>query len=165
MKATFERVQTPKQIDLIVQLANTIWIEHYTSIIGKEQVTYMLETFHSAQTISEQVEAVNIYYYLILHDKKLVGYMGIRENQKSLFLSKLYLLAQERHYGIGSQAIAHIKALASSKALKIITLTVNKNNINSIKAYQKMGFKITRDICSDIGEGYVMDDYEMELMV
>ena len=46
MKATWTRVETTGQVEVVVPLANTIWTEHYTPIIGKDQVDYMLSTFH-----------------------------------------------------------------------------------------------------------------------
>jgi RimJ/RimL family protein N-acetyltransferase len=39
---------------------------------------------------------------------------------------------------------------------------VNKNNVNSIKVYEKLGFKKTGPVIQDIGNGFVMDDYKME---
>jgi len=149
---TFQRVRLPKQIDIVVQLANTIWTEHYTPIIGKDQVTYMLNTYHSSHTISNEVKTKSIHYYLILQDTMPVGYVGIRLDEKSLFLSKIYVLSQIRGHGLGTQTIEFIKELASSNQLEKIMLTVNKNNSSSIAAYQKMGFKITDELCADIGK-------------
>ena len=63
------------------------------------------------------------------------------------------------------QNVLFIKELASSKQLEKITLTVNKNNLHSIASYEKMGFKITDDVCTNIGESYVMDDYTMALKI
>ena len=45
---------------------------------------------------------------------------------------------------------------------KIIRLTVNKNNTNSISAYEKLGFINKGGVVKDIGNGFVMDDYKME---
>lgn len=42
-----------------------------------------------------------------------------------------------------------------------ITLTVNKNNLNSISIYKRMGFEIEGELITDIGGGFVMDDYLM----
>ena len=165
MKAIFKRVSTSEQIEMVVQLANIIWTEHYTPIIGKDQVAYMLSTFHSYNTISTEIKNENIHYYLILKGNKPVGYVGIRLEQKNLFLSKIYVLAEERGFGLGRQAIIFIKELAVSKGLHKIILTVNKYNSDSIEAYKKMEFQVTGNVCSDIGEGYVMDDYQMELKV
>ena len=46
-----------------------------------------------------------------------------------------------------------------------ITLTVNKNNAIAIEAYRKMGFENAGSIVTDIGGGFVMDDYKMEKSV
>ena len=52
--------------------------------------------------------------------------------------------------------------LAIESGKSVISLTVNKHNSNSIEAYKKMGFEIIRPMVTDIGSGYVMDDYYME---
>ena len=163
MRTTFERVTTQPQVHDVVRLANTIWTEHYTPIIGKEQVVYMLTTYHSSQTITKEIANDNIHYYLIFHDTTPVGYMGIRFDDKNLFLSKLYLLSDMRGCGFGKEAIGFISNVAVSHRLQTIILTVNKNNTDSIAAYTAMGFITTRELRADIGEGYVMDDYVMEL--
>ena len=44
----------------------------------------------------------------------------------------------------------------------MIYLTVNKQNLISISVYEKLGFLRARDLVTDIGSGFVMDDYVME---
>ena len=44
-------------------------------------------------------------------------------------------------------------------------MTVNRNNTGSVAAYEKMGFQKVREQVAEIGGGYVMDDYIMELPV
>ncbi len=41
-------------------------------------------------------------------------------------------------------------------------LTVNKNNVRAINAYEKIGFKNLGSVIQEIGHGFVMDDYKME---
>ena len=55
--------------------------------------------------------------------------------------------------------------LSRAKDLEAIavTLTVNINNTNSIKAYEKMGFINIGPVVADIGAGFVMDDFKMQL--
>ena len=43
-----------------------------------------------------------------------------------------------------------------------IRLTVNKYNQYTIDAYNKWGFKTVDSVVTDIGNGFVMDDYIME---
>ena len=51
--------------------------------------------------------------------------------------------------------------MAQEHELSKIRLHVNKYNTNSILVYEKMGFVNTDSIITEIGEGFVMDDYEM----
>ena len=163
MKILFRQVVTKEETATIVRLANTIWKEHYTPIIGREQVTYMLKTYHSFETVSQEVQERSTRYYLLFKEDHAVGYVGVRSEETCLFLSKLYLLSQERGHGFGAQAVDFIKTLAREQQLEKVRLTVNKENFDAISAYKKMGFKVTNKVSADIGEGYVMDDYEMEL--
>ena len=42
---TFKKVKNSNDIDTVAQLAHEIWNQHFTSIIGKAQVDYMLDKF------------------------------------------------------------------------------------------------------------------------
>ena len=88
---------------------------------------------------------------------------ALQIRDEELFLSKIYVASAARGQGVGKLAMDYIKSLARERNLAKVTLTVNKNNTNSIAAYQKFGFNKISDICVDIGGGYVMDDYLMEL--
>ena len=50
-----EAVSGENQIETIEALAEEIWSEHFTPIIGKAQVDYMLGKFQSKQAICEQI--------------------------------------------------------------------------------------------------------------
>ncbi|MHB9014128.1 MAG: GNAT family N-acetyltransferase [Ignavibacteriaceae bacterium] len=156
----FEEVVNQNQIEIVETLAKEIWTEHYTPIIGKNQVEYMLEKFQSRQAITDQITS-GYQYFIIKKEDKSIGYLSIISRVNDLFLSKIYIKSHERGKGFARKAIQFIEDLASGKGLKKITLTVNKNNINSIKAYEKIGFKNLGSIVQDIGGGFLMDDYEM----
>ena len=161
----FKRVSTDDDIIEVVKLARNIWIEHYTPIVGIEQVEYMLSNFHSRDVISEEIGQQKYMYFLIKDNHRTIGYLGIQIKSDVLFLSKLYILSSERGLGIGRAAMNFIKKLAQKNKVDKISLTVNRNNKGSIAAYYKMGFVKTGEVCVDIGEGYKMDDFKMELMV
>ena len=79
-----------------------------------------------------------------------------------MFLSKIYVQNSLRGKGLGKKAMAFVEEKAKELNCKGISLTVNRENLNSIKAYKKMGFVNTGTNIADIGEGFVMDDYLME---
>ncbi|RLD11615.1 MAG: GNAT family N-acetyltransferase [Chlamydiae bacterium] len=121
----------------------------------------MLDKFQSKIALSEQIEQ-NFLYYSIKINNRYIGYFSVLPKEKELFLSKLYIKSSERGKGFGKKTIDFIENFAKEKNLYKITLTVNKNNVNSINAYKKMGFVNTGSVVKDIGNGFVMDDYKME---
>lgn len=153
---TFEKVENIKEL---ASLASVIWHEYWTCILSLEQIDYMVENFQSENAIINQIQNENYTYYFILNDKEKIGYFGVSDKIEYLFLSKLYIKSGFRHKGIGLQSFEKIKDIANGRKIQ---LTVNKYNTNTIKAYEKWGFKITDAVVTDIGSGFVMDDYIME---
>ena len=164
MNPTFQAPSASQNLLQIETLAREIWKEHYTPIIGEAQVAYMLEKFQSVVAMQKQVEE-GYEYFTIKEGEELVGYLAFKEEQDGLFLSKVYVHSKMRGKGLGKAAIEFVKEQVTQRGLSQIRLTVNKYNHNSIAAYLKMGFIKTRELVMDIGEGYVMDDFEMVLVV
>ncbi len=166
----FHQVVANSDIDSVVSLAKEVWTEHYTPIIGAEQVEYMLGHFHSKAIVAKQIATENYQYYLVKNSlvknqQENVGYFGIQFRDGEVFLSKLYVLSSQRGLGLGRKSLDFIVALAKENSAKKISLTVNKYNTGSIAAYYKVGFVKTGEICVDIGQNYVMDDLQMELVL
>ena len=152
----FELV-TKASISRVMALANTIWYEHYTPIIGREQVTYMLDTVHSPTAIAQQLTAGST-YHILRCDHQDAGYAAASE-QDGCFISKLYVATAFRGRGLAS---AWLNELQRDYPQQRQWLSVNKRNSNSIAFYQSQGFTISGACVSDIGGGYVMDDYIMQ---
>jgi ribosomal protein S18 acetylase RimI-like enzyme len=144
----------------IADLASIIWKEHYIDIIGSRQVDYMLNKYQTVEAIKDQIEDGAL-YYLITHQGSTVGYLSYYKKTDCLFLSKIYILRESRGKGIGKKTMHFLETTAEHLGYQTISLTVNKNNIDAIKAYEKIGFKHIRDIVIDIGNDFVMDDYIM----
>ncbi|HEC04266.1 MAG TPA: GNAT family N-acetyltransferase [Phycisphaerales bacterium] len=159
-----EKVSTETQIETVARLAHEIWNQHFTPMIGKAQVDYMVEKFQSKRAVSEQIEQ-GYSYYLLEADGDYFGYTGICPKEDELFLSKLYLKASQRGKGHGRKVVEFLEKLARDKGLGKITLTVNKNNTDTIKAYEKFGFTNEGPVVQDIGNGFIMDDYKMDKAV
>ncbi len=153
--AKFKKVNDIKEL---ASLASSIWHEYWTCILTPEQIDYMVENFQSEKAIKNQIENENYTYYFIIKDGAKAGYFGISDKKEYLFLSKLYIKKEYRHQGLGKKAFEKIKELANDKPIR---LTVNKYNTNTINAYKKWGFEIIDAVVTDIGSGFVMDDYIM----
>jgi ribosomal protein S18 acetylase RimI-like enzyme len=153
-----------RDIQIIESLAKEIWTEHYTPIIGKAQVDYMLDKFQSRQAVKEQIRE-GFTYFLIYAADQCIGYASIQPKDRELFLSKIYVRSSHRGRGCGRECNNCIERITAEKGLGKITLTVNKNNTGSIKAYEKLGFRNMGSVVQEIGGGFVMDDYKMEKIV
>lgn len=157
-------VTEENQIAAVETLAREIWTEHYIPIIGEAQVEYMLDRFQSVSAIGQQM-ADGYSYFLVEEDDRYIGYMAIQPKGNELFLSKIYLASSERGKGHGKRCLDHVENIARYNRLHAITLTVNKNNTNSIACYESWGFEKREAIVQDIGGGFVMDDYRMHKKV
>ena len=155
-------VSSAAQVAEVARMAHQVWNEHYVPIIGQAQVDYMVAKFQSAEAMQSQIES-GYDYFQIRQSGLNVGYAAIRHDaaEARVFVSKLYVLAAHRKAGAGRQSLELIERMARERGAKHLWLTVNKGN-PSVRAYERLGFKIVEAMVVDIGGGYVMDDYKME---
>jgi len=147
----------------VVLLAREIWNEHYVPIIGRDQVEYMLGRYQSEPAVAEQIREGTL-YFLLLDAGSPAGYFAVVPDRASrrLLLGKLYVLRGLRQRGIARAGVEHAEKLARAMGLNVLWLRVNKNNRLAIQAYERMGFATTGAPVQEIGEGFVMDDFQME---
>lgn len=156
------KAEDPEKITAIAALANDIWHEHFTDIIGEDQVNYMVDKFQSYPAISDQIS--NGYeYYQIYSGQVFSGYTGIKEENGCLFLSKLYIKKDCRGQHISTRVLQYLTSLCRERGLSKLWLTCNKYNAHTLAVYKHFGFSVVREQKADIGNGYYMDDYILEL--
>jgi RimJ/RimL family protein N-acetyltransferase len=159
MQASIIKAQE-SDFKLIAELAKSIWQKHYVPIIGEEQVSYMLSTIYSKNSLTEQTQAKKHVFYLIKEVDNIIGFVSISaENKTDYWIHKFYVLQNNQNKGIGS--IVFNEVLKQMNHPKTIRLTVNRQNFKSINFYFKLGFKIEKVADFDIGNGYFMNDFVM----
>lgn len=152
--------RTDAEIEALARCAKAVWNEHYSSILSQAQIDYMVEKFQSAAAIKKAIIEEGYQYYRIEDDQhEVVAYCGFQVQEKQLFLSKLYVQKAWRNHGLASKLLAQMIEYARHHQLKAIVLTCNRYNTNSLAFYQKKGFQIVDRADSDIGHGFVMEDY------
>ncbi|MCQ4034331.1 GNAT family N-acetyltransferase [Kaistella montana] len=151
-------------IPQIRELANQSWNAAYKKILSQEQIDYMLQQMYSHEEISKQLENPNYQYYLILKDNIAAGFIGFEFHyeKNTTKLHRIYLLEDFKGLGLGKAAINFLKEKTSETSNNRIILNVNKNN-SAKQIYEKQGFTVYKEGVFDIGNGYVMDDFLMEL--
>ena len=162
MNTRVVKIEKDDDLQLLSTMAGTIWRECYASILCVEQIEYMLSKFLSADVLSRQVSLEGYEYYFVECDGEKAGFVGVKVEEKRLFLSKLYIKEEYRGRGISSIVLGFLEDKCRREDLQAVYLTVNKYNDRAYEVYIKNNYKVIEDVVTDIGSGYVMDDYVMQ---
>lgn len=157
--------KSDSEIHEIANLAEEIWHQHFTPIIGEAQVNYMVEKFQSYPALREQIGQDGYEYYQLFSSHTFAGYMGIHPEAEALFLIKLYIKKECRGQHLATEALHFLVDLCKDRGLNKIWLTCNKHNENTLAVYDHLGFVITDEQVADIGNGFVMDDFILTLEI
>ncbi len=143
------------------KLARKIWEENFLRFLSDDQLDYMLSMMYAEEKIREELQS-DVHWYLVYRESALIGYFSIKPEADSMFISKLYLDSSYHGRGIASRLLYYIESFAKDHNKSLLTLRVNRNNMQALSFYKKNGFRIVEESMVDIGNGYVMDDYVME---
>lgn len=155
-----------EHIPVIIDLTKKIWPVAYGEILSKAQLEYMIDKFYNETALRELIQKGHV-FYLAQDDKdNYVGFVSYEINSEpnKTKIHKIYVLPQTQGTGLGKQFFELVKEKAIENNQKVIFLNVNKYN-NAIHFYTKLGFRKVKDEVIDIGNGYVMDDYVMEVAI
>lgn len=149
--------------EAISALAAEIWNACYPGIITREQIDYMLGWMYRPEKIRTEMREESIVYLRADAPKGMVGFAAFGPGSQAgdVFIHKLYIDRQIQGQGIGTRVLGEIEARCRARGDHRISLRVNRNNLQAIGAYEKSGFRKKGEICSDIGGGFIMDDFEM----
>jgi N-acetylglutamate synthase-like GNAT family acetyltransferase len=103
-------------------------------------------------------------FYIAEQHNNPIGFASVsKEEEKSCKLNKLYVLPTAQKTGAGKALLQKSIDYAISHTASCLYLQVNKQN-NAQHFYSKHGFTVREASILEIGGGYIMDDYIMELV-
>ena len=151
-----------EEIPIIKNLANIIWPATYSELITPQQVDYMMELIYSTSSLQKQIAKGHQFIIAYDEDKAVAfaSYSAREENPSVYKLHKIYILPNQQGKGIGKTLINYI--IKDITPVTSLQLNVNRNN-KALQFYQRIGFKIIFEEDIDIGSGFYMNDYVMEL--
>jgi ribosomal protein S18 acetylase RimI-like enzyme len=152
------------QLPIIIELTKKIWPVAYGAILSKAQLDFMINRFYTENALSQLMDKGHVFYLAQDEKENYVGFLSFEINSAphQTKIHKIYVLPETQGTGLGRQFFVLVKEQAKENNQKSIFLNVNKYN-NALHFYTRLGFTIIKDEVIDIGEGYVMDDYVMEL--
>ena len=161
MQSRMMVLMRPGEEAQLSKFAGELWHDAYDGLLGGAQVDHMMRTIQSEEAIRRQIEKENYIYFFLFFEGARAGYCALKPEEEKLFLSKLYLSEKFRGRGLGQRALREVADCARRLGLKSVYLTVNKHNDLAIRAYKGKGFATIDAVETDIGGGFVMDDYVM----
>lgn len=152
------------QLPIIIELTKKIWPVAYGTILSKAQLDFMIQKFYNETALQELMQKGHVFYLAQDEKENYVGFVSYEINSvpDKTKIHKIYVLPETQGTGLGRQFFELVKEQAKDNNQNAIFLNVNKYN-NALHFYTKLGFSIVNGEVIDIGEGYVMDDYIMEL--
>lgn len=157
------RKATEADTELIRQLTFDIWPKAYGQILSAEQLDYMLERMYAPAELKRQMN--NGQQYILCYDNdKIVGFAAYAKLDGSTYkLHKLYVLIEKHGKGAGKFLVNYVVNTVKELGAAILELNVNRYNYNAQGFYDKLGFVRVREEDIDIGRGYFMNDYILQL--
>ncbi|MGL5787183.1 MAG: GNAT family N-acetyltransferase [Bacteroidales bacterium] len=156
---------TLNDLETIRQLAYSTFPQTYEKILTQEQSNYMMEMMYSTPNLQKQITEENQIFYLAISNKVPCGYFSIQRGEENkVILQKLYLHPSFQNKGIGKQIMDQVvrAAINHFKECQYLKLYVNRMN-KAKEFYLRYGFRITGKRDHEIGSGFYMNDYIMEM--
>jgi GNAT superfamily N-acetyltransferase len=157
----FIRAIHPSEVKVIQDLAHRIWPDTFSEILSEAQIEYMLNWMYSPEKLNNQLKEGHHFFLLV--DEVPIGFVGIEHQEDGrVKIHKLYLLPSEQRKGLGKRMLDFVIDWAKERGAPSVYLNVNRYN-KAVDFYQHIGMNILHSEDIDIGNGYLMEDYVMEL--
>lgn len=175
-------VATPDEYPLIERIARRTWPSTFGSILSPAQIDYMLERMYSPGALAEQTANGHVFLLLLARYAHRgvtlpaaapyaesrstrygpVGYLSYQLDYAPgvAKIHKLYLLPDNQGRGFGRQLLHRVERIATNAGQHQLRLDVNYRN-PAVAFYERLGFRKIDRHDTDIGNGYLMEDWRM----
>lgn len=142
------KIEVPKMTDYI-EINNLAKQVHRIHVKWRPDLYLDIDEVINKEDLKEKIQLNEILVAKIQNE--IVGYVifNIQEKnnpimryRKQLQIEAKCVDENNRCKGIGTELLKHLKNIAKEKNCTDMYLTVNEENINAIKLYEKFGFKV-----------------------
>jgi GNAT superfamily N-acetyltransferase len=153
-------------INTIGFLAQQIWPDTYGDILSAEQLKYMLKLIYSPKALRRQMVDEHQQFLIMERGEEPIGFASWSATPTPGVskLHKLYVLTGRQGKGLGRTFLQFILESIRPEGATRLRLNVNRHN-KARQFYERMGFAVIGEEDIDIGHGYFMNDYIMEIPV
>jgi ribosomal protein S18 acetylase RimI-like enzyme len=154
------------ELHLVQSIAHQTWPNTFVEILTTEQIDYMLEWMYNKAILEKNYDDGH-QFYAYFENNLAIGFMAIQVNLlegKSLKIHKLYVLPNQQGKGVGYKLFQKAIEIAKNLEQKDVFLNVNRFN-KAVDFYKRVGFSILKEENIEIGNGFLMEDYVMQLSI
>lgn len=156
----------PELIPAAVACARRVWQAAYGDILPDGQIDYMLEGRTDPAVLAGYIDASDKWYDVVVAaetdpaDPVVLGYSSCRmTTTATLRLEQIYVLPELWGQGLADSLLTRVLERAHRAGATTVDLTVNRGNARALSFYRKRKFTMVEEIVTDIGGGFVMDDF------
>jgi ribosomal protein S18 acetylase RimI-like enzyme len=162
------------EYEIIRKLAHATWPDTFGDILSGTQIDYMLKMMYSLEAMHEQATLGHVFHLLAEEQQEQrdggvssrftpVGYFShqIDYLPGTTKIHKLYALPSMQGKGYGKAMINEVETIAKAAGQQKLRLDVNYEN-KAVGFYEYLGFEKLGRFDTDIGNGYLMEDWIME---
>ena len=154
------------ELHLVQSIAHQTWPNTFAEILTTEQIDYMLEWMYNKAILEKNYDDGH-QFYAYFENAEAIGFIAIQVNLlegKSLKIHKLYVLPNQQGKRVGYKLIQKAIEIAKNLDQKNVFLNVNRFN-QAVDFYKRVGFSILKEENIEIGKGFLMEDYVMQLCI
>ncbi len=168
---------TPDDFPAIERIARLTWPDTFGGILSTRQIEYMLDRMYRPEALADQVAQGHVFHLLLDAAQptrtpyireaatryRPVGYVSHQVDYLpgTTKIHKLYVLPAVQGRGFGKALIDRVEGRARRAGQSTLRLDVNYQN-PAVDFYQRLGFVRLDRFDTDIGNGYLMEDWRME---
>ena len=157
MKPTFKQVTKTRYVEQIAQLAEEIFVQHYTKLTPKV-ARALAQTYQSDLLTDEQIHSGAINYFLVYLGSEAVGYFALDLSPAGVVcLSRLFLLEKARGQGIGRSVVSYAQKLAEGDGRSRLYLKVWAKDLKAEEFCKKCRFRKSEVVPTEVLPGVTLD--------
>ena len=124
MNPTFKQVTKTRYVELVAELAQEIFVQHYTKLTPKVAAA-LADKYQSDILTDDEIHSGVINYFLVYLGTEPVGYFALDLGPAgAMCLSRLFLKEKARGKGIGRSVVAYAQKLAEGDGRSRLYLKV-----------------------------------------
>lgn len=157
MKPTYKQVTKTRYIEQISQLAEEIFVQHYTKLTPKV-ARALAEKYQSDILTDDEIHSGTVNYFMIYLGSDPVGYFALDLTPTgAMCLSRLFLLEKARGQGIGRSIVAYAQKLAEGDGRSRLYLRVWAKDLKAEGFCKKCRFRKSETFPMEVLPGVTLD--------